>query len=132
MKGALSLQAQIEDCVEEYGLEALREINNSMDEVAKEAVQKLKATSPKGPKGYANNWTLKRQRSKSKGLNMITVHNKETYMLTHLLENSHVIDNGYGVYGRTAPGRGQHIHIAPVEEWAAGEWEKRVKEALSK
>lgn len=128
-----SVSDQITQIMEQYGKEFAAEVNRTMDEVAKEARQKLKATSPKGPKGYAGNWSIQRKRSnRSTGISTFTIHNRETYRLTHLLENSHVIRNKKGTYGRTSPGHGQHIHIAPVEEWANEEVVKRIKEALSR
>ena len=129
-----SVSDQITQLMEQYGKEFAAEVNRAIDEVAKESVQKLKATSPQGPEGYANNWRKRKQASRrSTGIATTTVHNGgDTYRLTHLLENSHVIRNKKGTYGRTSPGHGQHIHIAPVEEWANEEVIKRIKEALSR
>ena len=44
------------------------------------------------------------------------IYNRTHPHLTHLLEKSHVIKNQYGEYGRTSPGNGQVVHIAPAAE----------------
>lgn len=95
-------------------------------DVANETVDRLRASSPKGPNGYAEGWTV----SKKKKADYV-VHNAPHYRLTHLLENSHVISNKKGTYGRTSPGHGQVIHIKPEERWANNEFQKRVEEGLS-
>ncbi|MEE0896820.1 MAG: hypothetical protein U0L88_04245, partial [Acutalibacteraceae bacterium] len=67
--------------------------------VAKETVQKLKNTSPKGSphkRKYAEGWKVSK---KDRG--DLVVHNATNYQLTHLLENGHVIKNKKGTYGRT-------------------------------
>ncbi len=92
--------------------------------VAKETVQKLKNTSPKGSphkRKCAEGWKVsKRDRGD------LVVHNATNYQLTHLLENGHVIKNKKGTYGRTHGIK----HIAPAEEWAAGELPRRIMEDL--
>lgn len=107
-----SVAVQVENVLEEYSKEVKRATNNSMDVVAKEAVSKLKSTSPKKSGKYARGWGIHRERGTG-GINTVTVRNK-VYQLTHLLENGHIVRNKKGTYGR-APGI---KHIAPVEEWA--------------
>ena len=96
-----------------------------MENTAKEAVKKLKKTSPnnkrtKGKK-YKNGWKYKKT---SEGM---TVYN-EQYQLTHLLENGHdIIINGE-VRGHAAA----HEHIAPVEAWAQDEFPEEFKRQVGK
>lgn len=94
-------------------------------EVAKETVRKLRNASPRKNGKYARGWKVSK---KDRG--DLVVHNSTNYQLTHLLENSHNIVNAKGEYGRTSPGHGQVIHIAPVEEWAAEELPRKIMEDL--
>ena len=85
-------------------------------EVAKETVKELKSTSPKKTGGYAKGWARKKVGTAQ------VVHNSTNYQLTHLLENGHANRDG----GRT-PGR---PHIAPAEQKAIDEFEKRVEKVI--
>ena len=79
---------------------------------AKEAVQELRKANPPGSgkygswKAYNKGWTVT-QTKKDKSA---TVHNKDHYQLTHLLEKGHALVQG---------GRSKAFpHIAPVAEQA--------------
>lgn len=94
-------------------------------EVAKEVVQKLKNTSPKGSphkRKYAEGWKVSKKAKAD-----LVVHNATNYQLTHLLENGHLVVNKKGTYGRTHPVK----HIAPAEEWAADELPRKIMEDLN-
>lgn len=93
----------------------------NIDAVSKEAVQKLKNTSPRKTGSYAKGWGTKRQ-----GEMDVIVYNRTDAPLTHLLENGHVIRNKKGTYGRTSGIK----HIAPVEEWASDELPRRITEDI--
>lgn len=120
----LSVTAQVDKLLNDYSVEMKRNAMNIFDQVAKEAAQKLKATSPVG-KGknagdYAKGWAVKRQNDRNKGLATITVHNRTHYQLTHLLEYGHDMPQG---------GRAQaQPHIEKVEEWSQREVIKRLEE----
>lgn len=120
----------IGEVLETYSVETKRAIIEAQDEVAKETRDRLRQVSPKDSGDYAKGWAIKRERKN--GGRSTTVYNKDKPQLTHLLEHSHVIRNGVGTWGRTGPGRGQKVHIAPVEAWGIEEYEKRVKEAIEK
>ena len=124
---ANGFQVQLDNILDEYSKEVARATNNSIDVIAKEAVSKLKNTSPKRPGGgdYARSWGLKRKRGKSR-INEVVVHNKNHYQLTHLLENGHVIRNGVGEYGRAPAIK----HIQPVEQWANSELPLEIEREL--
>lgn len=115
----VTLQAQLQEILEDYTAEVKKTVNEAMDTVSKEGVQKLKSTSPKRNgkgKHYANGWAVKKARG-SLGIDDVLIYNKTKPQLTHLLENGHVIANAHGTYGRMDGVK----HIAPVEEWAAEE-----------
>ncbi len=90
-------------------------LEQSADEVTKEATEKLKATSPKNKKKYAKSWIRK------KTPQGYVIHNKR-YYLTHLLENGHAKRGG----GRVAGIK----HIGPVEEETVKVFEQKVREYL--
>lgn len=121
----VNVAEQMADILDSYSKEVKRAASNAQDKVAKEAVQKLRNTSPKKTGSYAKGWTLKREKGRS-GIPEITIHNKTDYQLTHLLENGHVIRNAKGEYGRYNGVK----HIAPVEEWAASELPSEIEREL--
>lgn len=125
MANTASVEIQMKKLLDEVDEQVQKAMDDGIKQVAKETVTKLKAESPKGPDGYANGW-----RTKKIDKNGVVVHNATHYRLTHLLENSHVIRNGNGTYGRTSPGHGQIVHIAPVEEWASEELPRRIMEGI--
>lgn len=121
-----SVQIQMEKILDTVSERVKGVLETESLNVANETVDRLRAASPKGPNGYAEGWTVSK---KKKG--DYVVHNAPHYRLTHLLENSHVIRNKKGTYGRTSPGHGQIIHIKPQERWANKEFQKRVEEGIS-
>lgn len=109
-----------------------KDVDNTMieveEEVANEAVKKLKQTSPKKKKGkkaghYAKLWAID-QKSKKQYAQTI-IHNKD-YQLTHLLENGHDIIRNNKVVGHASP----QPHIKPVEEWVQKEMVERIEKKL--
>ena len=94
-------------------------VEESVDEVSKEAVKKLKqeSTAKFGNGPYAKGWT--RTPGRGRFNTLWTVHGlKPTYSLAHLLENGHAKRGG----GRT----NSFVHIEPVEQWAVDEALDRV------
>ena len=114
--------------LQEYGYEAVEAMTESINEVAKESVKKLKSESPRGSGGkrehgkYAKGWTVKYERGRL--TTSATIHGKSgTYQLAHLLEFGHAKRTG---------GRSRSIvHIAPVEQWAINEVHERTVRKLS-
>ena len=123
----IEIADSVREILDDYSVKTKRVTNDEIDKIGKEAVQKLKNTSPKRPNGgdYAKGWAFKRYRPRS-GIIDVVVHNKTHYQLTHLLENGHRIVNAYGEFGRYNGVK----HIAPVEEWAADELPKRIEREL--
>lgn len=116
---------QIAKIFDEYDRDMKRKVNNSVDKVAKESVQKLKDNSPKKTGDYAKGWKIKRERGRNR-INDVTIHNATDYRLTHLLENGHVIRNKKGTYGRTSGRK----HIKPVEEYFNSEVVEEIEREL--
>lgn len=124
MGSGFTIQNQMADILDDCSQDIRRAAANSQDKIAKEAVRKLKNTSPRKSGNYAKGWTIKRERSKT-GVPTVTIHNK-VYQLTHLLENGHIIRNAKGEYGRFNGIK----HIAPVEEWASSELPLEIEREL--
>lgn len=116
-----SFSVQMRALLDEVNEDVRKATERNIQLVAKEAVQKLKNTSPMKTGSYSRGWAVKRISSTD-----AVVHNRTDYQLTHLLENGHVIKNKKGTYGR-APA---HKHIKPVEEWANDELPRRIMEDL--
>ena len=111
-----NLANEIAKALAEYSSEIEDEVDIIAKDVASEAVNELKVTSPKRYGRYAKNWKFKKNAKGS-----YVVHNAApTYRLTHLLENSHLLRNG----GRSKA----QPHIKPVEEKVKENFEKRIKE----
>lgn len=112
-----TIEIQMKGILESASKEVRRAAAEAGDKTAKEAVQKLKNTSPKGSphkRRYAEGWALKREKS-SGGVPVVIVYNRTNGQLTHLLERGHTIRNGTGrSFGETRPVK----HIAPVNDWA--------------
>lgn len=119
-----SVEVQMKQILDEFSDKVNDVLDKSATETADESVERLHNTSP-GHGDYASGWTVKRL---SKG--DVVVHNSTNYQLTHLLENSHVIRNKRGTWGRTSRGHGQIVHIKPVETWANKEFQRKIKEGL--
>lgn len=109
----MSVESDLAKILDEYMEEVEKTSSKDMRKVANDTVKDLKNSSPKGPNGYANGWTVKTEKG-AMGSSTFTVHNSRFPGLTHLLENSHVIRNQYGDFGRSVPQK----HIAPAEQKA--------------
>lgn len=117
-----SIEIQIGTILDEYERVPEEAIEKASQKSARNAVQKLKNTSPRKTGEYGSGWA-----SKKSGLGRV-VYNKKAPALTHLLENGHVVRNIFGTYGR-AP---TFVHIAPVEKEAVSEFEENIRRELNK
>lgn len=119
---------QLQSTVQGMLSEIPQQVDNVIDEaaakVAKEAVQTLKATSPKRPGGgrYAKGWSVK------KVGNQTVVHNRTDYQLTHLLENGHDVIS----HGRKVGHFDGITHIAPVEKEVIDKMTEEVEKGINK
>lgn len=107
------LQNEIMRQLNIYTNDVKEKIKGTREELGKEAVSELKATSPEQTGSYKKGWRLKKEKGS------VIIHNKTDYQLTHLLEKGHANVNG----GRT-PAR---PHIAPVEEKIVDKYINQVK-----
>lgn len=119
------LTKTVNKILQDYGNEIAEGARVSSQQVAKETVKQLKATSPKNPhgskRGYAKTWKFAYEQTRLGSFASI-VYNDKNYHLTHLLENGHYARNGKWVDGKP--------HIAPAEEKAIAAFEKKIKELI--
>lgn len=109
------LAKTIQSYMEDFGRDVTEAIGEAMDEVGKEAVNRLKNTSPKKKKNggrYAKGWKYQRDK-KSRLLIEARVYNATDGSLTHILEKGHPIIRNGVVVGRVKPQK----HIEPVDQW---------------
>nr|DAT52431.1 MAG TPA: putative tail component [Caudoviricetes sp.] len=103
---------EIAQALADFSSEIEEDLEQIKEDTADEAVQELKATSPRGRRGkYAKGWR------KTKQGTAIVINNRE-YRLTHLLEKGHAKRNG----GRTQA----QPHIKIVEERVIKRFEDNV------
>lgn len=109
-----------------FGSEVSQEMAEALDEVGKEAVKMLKATSPKHTGKYSKGWRYKRQSKGKNGLIEAKIYNATSGQLTHILEYGHPKMAGDQVVGQV---KGQP-HIEPVNKWVQSEFPKRFTQKL--
>jgi len=118
MSSIKDLSTQIAAALAAYTDEISEGMEAAKKETAKNVVNILKATSPKGTGDYAKGWRVAQLGSKQ------IIHNKTNYQLTHLLEKGHAKVNG----GRVAA----KVHIRPAEEQAIADFISGVERVIRK
>lgn len=116
----------VKDLLNEYSDSIQEGIDKEAQDIAKEAVNELKATSPKRPKSgkYARGWRVNTK--KGRGFINCTVHNATNWQLTHLLENGHrIMRNGEKVGVADAK-----VHIRPVEQKVISQYQHDVERII--
>jgi len=126
-----SLAKTINEELQALGVEINEEMQEVFDDVGKEAVRKLKETSPVNPKGkhsgrYAKGWTYESGKRAKNYKGSGVVRNKTDPQLTHLLEYGHPLVRDGKVVGNVEP----REHIRPVADWCAEEINKRLQKDL--
>lgn len=123
--GGKALTAAINKTLSEFSVGVSEELDLAINEVSKEAVKRLKETSPKGRgRGYyAKSWTMKKTK---KRLYVESIVYSKKYQLTHLLENGHPIVRNGKVVGRAKP----QPHIGKVNDYVQEEIMKILERKL--
>lgn len=117
------LAAEIAKGLAEYSQDVVEKVNLSSEKVGKSAVKRLKETSPKDKGKYAKSWRVKTDPQVGQP-NTLTIHNKDHYYLTHLLEHGHAKVGGGRVEGIP--------HIRPAEEMVIEQFTREIEEAIKR
>lgn len=107
----------------EYSQEVVEKVNISSERVGKAAVKQLKAVKFKTGGEYSKSWRLKTDPQVGQP-NTLTIHNKDHYYLTHLLEHGRAKKGGGRVEGKP--------HIRPAEEMVIEQFIREVEEAIKR
>lgn len=117
------LAEEVMDGLEEYAELTADVLKKEIQEAGKLAKNQISQTAPRKTGRYAKSWAVKKVSETSNSLE-VTVHSKNRYMLTHLLENGHAKRGG----GRVAA----IPHIAPAEEAAVQSLERNIERELGR
>jgi hypothetical protein len=117
------LAVEVMDGLEEYAELTADVLKKEIQEAGKLAKNQISQTAPRKTGRYAKSWAVKKVSETSNSLE-VTVHSKNRYMLTHLLENGHAKRGG----GRVA----SIPHIAPAEEAAVQSLERNIERELGR
>ena len=98
-------------------------LKQEVQKAGKAAKQQVQQTAPRKTGRYAKSWSVKTLIETSTSID-VTVHSRNRYMLTHLLENGHAKRGG----GRVAA----IPHIAPAEEMAGELLQRNIETALGR
>lgn len=122
------LSTTIESYLKEYEKDVTLATQKSIDEVSKEAANKLKKNSPRGKSGrYGKGWAVKKGTMSRAKYDSI-IYNKSVPGLAHLLENPHrVVDRTGKQHGMSKP----RVHIKPVDEWVEQELPRRISQKIN-
>ena len=115
------LASEVMKGLEEYAELATDVMKKEVQETGKVVKQQIEQSAPRKSGRYAKSWAVKKTAETSSTLE-VTVHSRNRYMLTHLLENGHAKRGGGRV--RAIP------HIAPAEEMGIKELAERIERAL--
>ena len=115
------LASEVMSGLEEYAELAADVLKKEIQEAGKTAKKQIEQTAPRRTGRYAKSWAVKKVSETSNSLE-VTVHSKNRYMLTHLLENGHAKRGGGRV--RAIP------HIKPAEEHGIEQLESDLAKAL--
>lgn len=118
------LAAEIAKGLAEYSQDVVERVNASSERIGKEAVKRLKQTSPKRYGKYAKSWTMKTEKAIGQPHTRIIHAKAPHYRLTHLLEHGHAKRGGGRVEGKP--------HIRPAEEMVIKEFVAEVEEAIER
>ena len=116
------LTAEVMQGLSKYAELTDASMKKAVRKTANSVKNEISANAPKRTGRYKKSWAARKTKENSHTLEM-TVHSKNRYQLTHLLEKGHALRNG---------GRARAFpHIAPAEEHGAEMLEDLIRKELS-
>ena len=122
MSSVDDMASEIMKGLTEYADLADTEMKKAVRKTATEVKKEISSNAPKDTGAYSKSWATKKVSENSHSLEM-TVHSKNRYQLSHLLEHGHAKRGGGRVAGKP--------HIAPAEENGEELLENLIRKALS-
>lgn len=120
---AKDIAAEIMQALHDYADMTVEEMQEIVEDTAKECRDQIQATAPVRTGAYAKSWTATKAENTSTTVR-VTVRSRDHYQLTHLLEFGHAKRSGGRVAARP--------HIAAARDQAEQNLERKLKEALGK
>ena len=117
-----NMAAEIMKGLTEYADLANESMKKAVKKTATSVRKEISSNAPKDTGAYAKSWAVKKTKENSHSLEM-TVHSKNRYQLSHLLEHGHAKRGGGRVAGKP--------HIAPAEQNGEELLENLIRKALS-
>ena len=120
---AENLADAVMDGLKDYARLATDDLKAAVKEAGQFARKELRTTAPKKTGAYRKSWTYKVIGETANTIN-VTVHSKDRYRLTHLLENGHAKRGG---------GRVKAIpHISVAQDNAVEKMTKSIERSLGR
>ena len=117
------LASEVKKCMDEYMDLTNAEMKEAVKKTADDVKKQIESNAPKDTGTYSRSWAVKKTKENSNSIEM-TVHSKNKYQLTHLLEFGHASRNGGRVEGQP--------HIEPAEHVSGDILESEIRKRLEK
>ena len=120
---AENLADAVMEGLKDYARLATDDLKAAVKEAGQSARKELRTTAPKKTGAYRKSWTYKVTGETANTIN-VTIHSKDRYRLTHLLENGHAKRGG---------GRVKAIpHISVAQDNAVEKMTKSIERSLGR
>ena len=124
MANGVSIDRMAEEIMKgltEYADLATEDVKKAVKKAGTAVRKDIEANAPKDTGKYAKSWTVKTTKETSNSLE-VTVHSRNRYQLSHLLEHGHAKRGGGRVPAKP--------HIAAAEQAGTRKIEKEIQKAL--
>ena len=116
---AENLAEAVMDGLKDYARLATDDLKAAVKEAGQSARKELRTAAPKKTGAYRKSWTYKVTGETANTIN-VTVHSKDRYRLTHLLENGHAKRGGGRTKAYPHIQKGEDLAIKELKQKAGG------------